>query len=325
MQRLAHINWLLTITLIAACGGSDPAGGGEVDPSTTGGDAPAGGAESTEGGGQEAGGEPAEPAEPAAPEAEPIEATDADAIRAALVAAAGDADALVKIVDPDLGIGAWDREEDSRAHFCDRSRFAQEPNLGYELRDTQEWSCDDELTRCSSVDPETRTGTVFHFHEAGGNGRWLASVIRYHRRVPRYDTEDVQEWVGAAEGVCQLWRTLTGEPQHLDPDKLSVFVSRFNEDVEESSTDFHCGEEAITTARERLAPLMEVGPPTVCRREPLHCTWIEADEHRVYADRESGAVVGIAKLATGLREGPTRLQNREVAAFAQRATARRCQ
>ncbi len=313
--------WFLVVALITAgCGGSGPAPEPvEPDPAapTAGGDseveAPAADPE-----------EPAAAAEPTPPaRPEPMDADSADAIRAALLAAASDGAALVRIVDPDRGIGAWDRGEGTKAHFCDSSRFASESSLGFELREGDTWRCNDELTRCSSVDPEDGTGTVFHLRAEGG-GRWLDSVIRYERRVPRIDTPDVTAFVEAADGVCALYRTLTGSADGLAPAKLSVFRSSFTEGAEGSDTAFHCGDEAVSTAREALSGAMQAGPPTICTREPRSCSWLEAEEIRVFADGE-GTPYGVARLGTSLREGPTRLQEREVAAFAQRAAIRRCQ
>ena len=315
--------WTLPILLLVACGGSDPepvgrATGGPMTAPTSGTETTAEAAPPAEPS------EPAEPAQPARPEAQPIAAENADAIREALRVAADDGAALVRMIDPDRGIGAWDRGEAAKIHFCDTARLAREPALGFEIREGDEWSCNSRMTRCSSVDPADRTGTVFHFTEAdGGSGRWLDGIIRYERRVPRNDTEDVTAWVRAAEGVCELYGTLTGGPDALSPEKITIFVSRFTEGQEDSSTAFECGDAAKTAARERLAPLMQAGPPTACNREPQACTWAESDEIRVYG--RDGAPYAIAVLATNLNEGPTRLQEREVTAVAERAASRRCQ
>lgn len=332
MHRSIPIHWLLCCSIpIAACGGGEPTGAqsGAAEPADTGDESPPaeGAAEADEAGeaeGGEAEAEAQDADEPSLPDPEPIEATDAKAVREALLAARGETNAFVRIVDPELGVGGWDREEDTRAHFCDRSRFGQEPTLGYELRDGDDWVCDDELTRCRSVDPENRTGTLFHFRKAGGDGRWLSSVIRYHRPIPRRDPENVAKWVEAADGVCKLRQTLTGDPEEIAPDKLTVFVSRFTEDVEKSTTELHCGEEATKIAKETLAPVMETGAPTFCHRLPTSCVWLLDPDTRVYGDPETGSPYAIAKLAADLREGPARAQRRQAEAAAKRAAVRRC-
>jgi len=336
MRHSTSLCWLLVCCGIAACGGGEPAAsepaGTEAAGAGAGAEQPADDEAATPPGDQGQGGDDggdeqasAEPGEPALPEPAPIEATDADGVREALDEASRDGDAFMRIVDPDMGIGAWDRGEDMQAHFCERSRFAQETSLGYELREGDEWSCNGELTRCSSVDPDDRIGTVFHFREADGGGRWLSSIIRYDRRVPHRDPESVAEWVQAAKGVCKLWRTLTGDPEDIAPDKLTVFVSGLTEDADESSTDFHCGDEANKVAHEQIDPLVEAGPPTLCRRQPLSCVWMGDPDMRVFGEREHGTPIAVAKTAVDLREGPERMQERQVEAVIKRAEARRCQ
>ena len=318
-------SWLsVVVTIVAGCGGSaepppDHAGAGATTtPQATSETSPAEQVPM-----ETAAGEQAE-TQPAAPQATPIVAESADAVRAALAAAVADATALVRMIDPERGIGTWDRGEGTKLHFCDVSRSAREPALGFEIREGDEWRCDEELTRCSTVDPADHTGTVFHFTKAdGGTGRWLESIIVYDRRVPRFDTEDVTAWVRAGAGVCGLYGALTGGADALQPEKITIFVSRLTEGAEASSTDFKCGDEAVVAARERLGPLMQSGPPTSCNRDPQSCAWIESDETRVYG--RDGTPYAIALLATNLNEGPARLQEREVAAVADRARNRRCQ
>lgn len=317
------MRWALPVALLIACGGTDPepvgaTTGGPMTPPSTGTEA------SNEATPPAEPTEPTEPAQPSAPSAQPLAAENADAIREALRVAADDGNALARMIDPERGIGAWDRGEATKLHFCDASRLAREPALGFEIREGDEWRCNTQLTRCSSVDPADNTGTVFHFTEAeGGSGRWLDSIIRYERRVPRNDTEDVTAWVRAAEGTCDLYRALTGDADALSPDKMTIFVSRFTEGQDDSSTDFHCGDEAKTAAVERLGPLMRAGPPSACNRDPQTCAWLESDETRIYG--RDGTPYAIAILATNLAEGPTRLQEREVTAAAERAKNRRCQ
>lgn len=316
--------WMtLACASIMACGGSPEPDTDTVAGATDGtGAGQTGGAE-TEGPTE---GEPAQPAEPAPQQAQgtPIAAENADAIREALRVAAGEGEALVRMIDPDRGIGAWDRGENSKVHFCDTARLGREPALGFEVREGDEWTCNDEMTRCFSVDPADRTGTVFHFTEAdGGAGRWLDSIITYDRRVPRFDTEDVTAWVRAADGVCDLYRTLREGADGLSPEKITVYVSRFRGDeVGQSSTDFKCGDEAKAALTERIGPLAQAGPPTSCNREPHTCSWMEADEIRVYG--VEGEPYAVAVLGANLPENRARQQERDVATVIDRARTRRC-
>src|SRR5687768_91076 len=166
LPRVALLPILLLHTTALGCGGSGEAAPGQpaapglgaeaaAPPPTTGAEtttpdqptSPASGTPATTGG---------QPAASGRPTPTPIPAGSAVEIRAALVTAAADGAALARAVDPQRGVGAWDRAQETKAHFCDTTQLANEVALGYELRDDTEWTCNQELTRCAAIDPTDR-------------------------------------------------------------------------------------------------------------------------------------------------------------------------
>ena len=320
---------LLVLPFVAGCGGAETVPVG--DPADTeGAETGETATEQTEGGDGETTdttGDGTQTADaPTAPQTrhEGIQPDSADAVRAALAAASSDGAAFINMVDPEVGVASWDLSENAKGHFCDVSRMPQENALGFTIREEDEWSCDAEMRRCSAVDPHDRSGTVFHFRAGDGQTRWLDTILRYGRRVPRRDSEAIMEFVNGAVGVCALYRTLTGPADELSPEKLGVFQSRFTDRVEDESTrEYHCGEDAQRVARERLGTLMQEGAPNLCSRVPTSCTWFDQDEIRVFGT--DGAPRSIAYLGLDLRGGRPRLQAQELEVFHQRQRAHRCE
>ncbi len=241
----------------------------------------------------------------------------AEELRADLEAASHDAARFLALVDPAFGVAAYDTGEDHVAHFCDVSRMATEPGLGFTLRQDDEFSCDPGLTRCSIKDDDG-AGYVVHLRRQGG-ALFLDTVARYDRRVPRYDAEEVTEFIAHGAGVCALYRALSSGS--IETEHMAVFESGAVEGVEETAFDYLCDEQVAERISEANA-VLGTGPPHLCNRNPASCSYFEAHETRFLG--RDGEPIGVAYLGVGLSSTLRRLEASAYDTFLTRATRHRC-
>jgi len=266
--------------------------------------------------------EPAEPEEePPPPPPEPVTATTSEEIKQAMFTASTDVVAFRRLVDPEWGIGAHNADEDIVRHYCDMDDLASHPGLGFVMSSEDPWRCSRDLSRCTSQ--SDGHGYAFHFRDGPGDVIYLSSVVHYEPRVPNRDNAAVRRWVGAGDGVCDLWRAMT-TPADQPPQKLSVFVSGHTGLVPETVAEHHCGDEAASAYAERVAPLAQGGEPDRCDRNPTRCLFEEREVARtVYADDE-GDVMAIAVTRPGMFQNLARQQERELDAFLRAAGRHDC-
>ncbi len=244
--------------------------------------------------------------------AEPLRDDSEEALHAALVAASQDVPPLLRLIDPDRGVGTYDAGDTGIAHHCSRDEYTTHPGMAFAVHENDRLRCDRDRRRCA-VAARDGGGYAFYFRRASGGAVTLDAIIHYRgRQLPNRDSRAITAFADGGDGVCAFRRSL--RPGAPAPRRFSVFVAHHTGLVTDTVSSHLCGDEAVAAYQERVAPLLGQADGFECTRAPTRCSLRRGDEDVViHGDASGPRAVTVTR--HGMFPNLARAQERDRAAF----------
>lgn len=245
--------------------------------------------------------------------------SDAD-LQAALVAASRDIPPLLRLIDPDRGVGTYDTGDTGIGQHCSRDEWTTHPGMAFSVTETDRIRCDRDRRRCSVTTHEG--GYAFYFRHTSAGATYLDAIIHYRgRQVPNRDSRAIVSFAEGGDGVCAFRRSL--RPDAPAPRRFSVFVAHETGLVEDTVSEHLCGDEAAQAYQERVVPYLGRADSFECTRAPARCTLRTRDEEvTIHGDANGPTAVAITR--HGMYPNLARAQERDRAAFARGLAGHSC-
>ncbi|MCB9597465.1 MAG: hypothetical protein H6719_32385 [Sandaracinaceae bacterium] len=252
----------------------------------------------------------------------PLHAESAADLHAALVAASMDIPPLLRLIDPEWGVGTYDTGDTGIAHHCAADEFTNHPGMAFTVHEDDRFSCDRSRRRCTS-NPRSGGGFAFYFREGAGGAVYLDTIVHYDRAAPNRDSRTVMAFADGGEGVCAFRRAL--RPDAAAPRRFSVFVAHETGLVEDTVADHLCGDEAAAAYQERVTPYLSRIDSFECTRAPMRCSLRTGGEDiAILGDGPRGATA-VTITRHGMYPNLERAQERDRLAFVRGLAGHSCE